>query len=204
MTLILDYGVGNLLSIGRLISTLGGEYSIGSTYRLIQNASRIILPGVGSFDHAMNSLKARGVIPLLCERVRNEGVPILGICLGMQLLCHGSEEGREKGLGLLDAEVIKFKFSEGQAYKIPHMGWNYVRPTKVSSMLPIIEERQRFYFAHSFYVRPASEDKIAGTTVYGSEFCSMIQSDNIWGVQFHPEKSHRFGSVLVRRFLGVT
>lgn len=200
MILILDCGTGNFSSIAMMLKAVGEESRIGHTLTDIKAASKIILPGVGHFDHGSRAIRSAGIAQCLMDRVVGDGIPVLGICLGMQLLCQSSEEGDEPGLGFLDAKVKKFHFSENVRLKIPHMGWNVVRTTRDNSLFPSDTEEKKYYFVHSYYVVPDNPDVTIGVTDYGGSFCSAFQKANIFGVQFHPEKSHRFGMALMSRF----
>ena len=201
MISIVDYGAGNIASISRLISYLGSTSKSSSNPEEILSAKKIILPGVGHFDHGMNSIKSLGLDKVLHQKIIDEGIPVLGICLGMQLLCQYSEEGNEKGIGFINAKVKRFRFSQNQKFKVPHMGWNVVYATKDNPLIPPVNEEQRFYFVHSYHVVLEDPEITIGTANYGYEFCAAFQKDNIFGVQFHPEKSHRFGMMLIKRFL---
>lgn len=203
MILILDCGTGNFSSIARMINLVGGECEIGHDVKKVKSASKIILPGVGHFDNGIKSIHQNGLTETLKCKVKNEKTPILGICLGMQLLCRMSEEGKEVGLEFIEADVVKFKFNSESKLKIPHMGWNVVQPTTYSTLLPLGMEEQRFYFVHSFKVVPDSDNITTGVADYGGKFCAAFQKDNVYGVQFHPEKSHRFGMNLLKRFVEV-
>jgi glutamine amidotransferase len=200
MIAVIDYGMGNIASILNMFKRIGNrEVILTSDPALIEKADKIILPGVGAFDTGMQSLKASGLIPLLNKKVLNDHVPVLGICLGMQLLTLGSEEGTEKGLGWIEAKTKKFSFPEDSNLKIPHMGWNYITIKKNS---PLINRdgKKKFYFVHSYYVECAREEDVIATCNYGIEFTCMLQRENIFGAQFHPEKSHRFGMELLENF----
>lgn len=198
---ILNTGLGNLGSIQRMIEKVGGRAIYVASPADFESVSKIVLPGVGHFDEGMRALERSGLLPSLVKHVDEDGKPILGICLGMQLLCRGSEEGGELGLGMVDAEVAKFRFSPDQNLKVPHMGWNVVRSSRPNLLIPSVDEEQRFYFVHSYRVVPSDPDITIGSTTYGGNFCSAFNKDNIYGVQFHPEKSHRFGMALMKRFL---
>jgi glutamine amidotransferase len=166
----------------------------------VLRASRIILPGVGAFDQAMDNLKRSGLADALRRRVEQDEVPILGVCLGMQLLTETSEEGNCDGFGWIPGKTIRFRQVDlGLDMKIPHMGWNLVSTTQVNPILPLTEEELRFYFVHSYHVDCAPEYMI-GVSNYGYSFASAIGHRNVLGVQFHPEKSHRFGLDLLSRF----
>ena len=198
---IISTGFGNLASIQRIIEKLGGQATYVNTVADLARVGRIVLPGVGHFDEGVRSLRASGLVDQIVERVKDRGMPLLGICLGMQLLCRGSEEGLESGLGLMEADVKKFCFPADAKLKVPHMGWNVVKPTRPNALISLGEEEQRFYFVHSYRVVPDDPEVIIGVANYGSEFCAAFQKDNIIGVQFHPEKSHRFGMALMKRFM---
>jgi glutamine amidotransferase len=198
--------VGNSGSIKNMIRRAGGESVISSGKDDIESANGYILPGVGAFDHGMSKLNNSGLLDILKTQVMNNKKPILGICLGMQMLLNRSDEGELPGLGWLDGEVKKFTFknnNENKKLKIPHMGWNIVRPRIKQTLFKGFEEESRFYFVHSYYVSCNKEENILGTTQYGHEFVSSVRKDNIYGVQFHPEKSHRFGMNLFKNFLEI-
>jgi len=199
---IIDYGLGNLGSIKNMLKKVGSESTISSSISDIEEAEKLILPGVGSFDQGMKNLRASGFLPALEERVNQKRTPILGICLGMQLFARKSEEGESKGLGWIDAEVVRFKFDDKERnLKIPHMGWNLV---KICQRNPLFEEmyaEPRFYFVHSYHVACRNGEEVLTRTLYGYEFASSIKKENIYGVQFHPEKSHKFGMKLLDNFV---
>lgn len=203
MIYIINYGVGNLNSISNIIKKVGGESEIISDVSLLKQAKKIILPGVGAFDHAMKKLAEHGWTEELTDTVVNRKIPTLGICLGMQMLCKKSEEGVLPGLGWIDAEVKKFNFPEGTNLKVPHMGWNQVHVKKENPLIKNPEEEHRFYFVHSYHVVCNNDADILGTTNYGIEFTSSVSHDNIYGAQFHPEKSHRFGMELLKNFIDI-
>ena len=195
MLIIIDYGMGNLKSISNMIKKIGYEAKISPDYKDIEKAKKLILPGVGAFDKGMENLINLGLVNVIKEYVIERKIPILGICLGMQLMTKRSEEGVLEGLSLIEAETKKFKLNEN--YKIPHMGWNTVKIKKKSSIFENMENQEnRFYFVHSFYVECFNKNDILCTTEYGIEFTSMFEHENIIGAQFHPEKSHRFGMML--------
>lgn len=201
MILVLNSGAGNFCSVARMIQAAGGQARIGHSKHEIASATKIILPGVGHFDNGMRGLHSAGIVDVIKHKVLTEGIPILGICLGMQLLCLKSEEGNAPGLGLIDANVERFRFLSTEQLKVPHMGWNAVKAEKINALLPVSDKEQRFYFVHSYRVIPNNSDIVIGKTYYGSDFCAAFQKRNIFGVQFHPEKSHRFGLELIRRFV---
>jgi imidazole glycerol-phosphate synthase subunit HisH len=192
---IVDYGMGNLGAVHNMIRKVGGTSIITDNPEHILNATKIILPGVGSFDEAMKNLNERKFIDILNKK-KNEGIPIMGICLGCQLLTESSEEGQLTGLGWIKGKTLRFPESH---LKIPHMGWNYV----IQKRHPILEglpEPSRFYFAHSYYIQCPNENVIAECD-YGIRFAAGIQKDNVYGFQFHPEKSHNFGKILMSNFV---
>ncbi len=198
MVIIVDYGMGNLGSIANMIKKVGHKSIITSDVQKIKNATKLILPGVGAFDNGMRHLKDSGLIEVLNHKVLIEKIPILGICLGMQLMTNSSEEGTIAGLGWIDAQARKFVSDE---LKVPHMGWNVVKHKKSSKLFDELKTEKRFYFVHSYYVSCNSKDDILTTTPYGHDFISSYEKDNVIGVQFHPEKSHKFGMNLMRNFL---
>lgn len=196
---VIDYGVGNLGSILNMFKRIGILATSSSAIEDIEAAERLILPGVGAFDHAMENLTKLKLIPSLESKVIKDHTPFLGICLGMQLLSKRSEEGSLEGLGWIDAETVKFSVQKG--LKIPHMGWNTVSITKESLLFKDMYENPRFYFVHSYYVCCNRRENVLTTTNYGIDFCSSLEQDNIYGVQYHPEKSHKFGLKLLKNFM---
>ena len=200
MITIVNYGVGNLGSIKNMLKKVGVDSSITSDPDEIGEAEKLILPGVGAFDAAMRLLRQSGLIPTLNKRVIEDRKPVLGICLGMQLLTKCSEEGELPGLGWIDAEVKRFKFDPGSPLKVPHMGWNVVHPQQSSPIIQNAESEERFYFVHSYYVQCRQREDVLMTANYGHDFDAAFVCGNIAGVQFHPEKSHKFGMRLLRNF----
>ncbi len=198
MIVIIDYNVGNVRSVQNMIKKIGKQAIISDDHDTITQASHLILPGVGAFDHGMKELQQRGMIPLLEHCVFEKKTPILGICLGMQLMTNSSEEGQEKGLSWFDTTTIKFTHS----LPVPHMGWNTIDKTAESPLYKNMRPDARFYFVHSYHI-PHTAAAGIGTTDYGYPFTSIIQKEHIFGVQFHPEKSHSFGMTLLTNFLSL-
>jgi imidazole glycerol-phosphate synthase subunit HisH len=199
---IIDYGLGNLGSMLNMLKKIGANALVSSDHDIISKADKLILPGVGSFDSGMRNLHERNLIPLLNKMILEEKVPILGICLGMQLLGKKSEEGQLPGLGWLDADSVRFNFQDDNAnLKIPHMGWNQLTVRKSHPLFSGLEDTNRFYFVHSYHVVCANTDNLLASTSYGFDFASAVVKDNILGVQFHPEKSHKFGMRLLKNFV---
>lgn len=185
-----------------MIKKVGGQSVISSDPDKVRSASKLILPGVGSFDWGMRSLQELGLVEAIREAVIEKKSQLLGICLGMQLITRSSEEGKESGLCLIDAETVKFSFDKDSSLKIPHMGWNTVEINKdTPGLLKNMYENPRFYFVHSYYVRCEDETDIMGTTEYGIKFASAIHKGNIYGTQFHPEKSHKFGMKIIENYI---
>jgi imidazole glycerol-phosphate synthase subunit HisH len=201
MIVIIDYGMGNLGSIANMLKKIGAPAAVSSDPAVIERADKLILPGVGAFDHGMRNLIERGLIPVLNEQVLNRKKTVLGLCLGMQLLTKKSEEGILPGLGWIEAETERFKIDGANAaLKIPHMGWNTTHLCQPHWLLAGADAEPRFYFVHSYHIACADESIILATTRYGYDFASIVAKDNIAGVQFHPEKSHWFGMQLLRNF----
>jgi glutamine amidotransferase len=202
MITIIDYGIGNLSSIKNMLNYLGIKSKIEKKVDKIKDASKIILPGVGAFDAAMKKINENDLKEVLNEKALKQQVPILGICLGMQLLTNKSEEGKLSGLGWINAETLSFKNRVDKKYKIPHMGWNTVNISNPSSLTKGFEKLQeiRFYFVHSYFVKVNNEIDATLQTNYGINFVSSLQKENIYGVQFHPEKSHKFGMKILENF----
>ena len=199
MITIIDYGMGNLGSVQNMFKRIGVKSQISSDKLEIEKADKILLPGVGAFDNAMKRLNQSGLKEVLDYKALDQKVPVLGICLGMQLLTNSSEEGTENGFGWIDAKTLKFKFSD-RNMKVPHMGWNIVKPSSNSLLTTNLPNESRFYFVHSYYVKVKEETNSILKANYGLEFDSAIQRDNIFGAQFHPEKSHKFGMQLFTNF----
>ncbi len=202
MIVVVDYGLGNIGAIVNILDYLGYSAVVSHDTNEIRNASHIILPGVGSFDRGMQGLKKLNLVRPLTEAVLDRKIPLLGVCLGMQLLGESSEEGEEAGLGWISARSKRIPQLAQSKLKIPHIGWTDVKRKNDSLLLQSGVDERRFYFVHSYYMDCSNSQDIAATCHYGSEFCCAVSRENIHGVQFHPEKSHRYGMELFRRFLG--
>ncbi len=198
---IIDYGMGNLNSVKKKLTRLHCNAIITSNPKDIQTADRIILPGVGHFTKAMENLNNLKLIAILNEEVLIKKKPILGICLGMQLMAKSSEEGNAKGLGWIDAEVVRFKVKDTLKHKIPHTGWNQINIAKESALMKNIPELSEFYFVHSYHLKTGNKNIILNETEFEYRFVSAIEKDNIYGVQYHPEKSHDIGELLLKNFI---
>ncbi len=200
MIVIIDYGMGNLRSIGKAFERLNIKSIISSKKEDIEKADKLILPGVGHFGNGMRNLHDLDIIETLFKKVTIDKVPILGICLGLQLFTKFSEEGNVKGLGLIDGETIRFDFKDKiDNLKIPHMGWNSIQIKKENKLVESARE-ELFYFVHSYHIICHDKNDILTSTTYGYEFTSGIQKDNIYGTQFHPEKSHSTGLKILQNF----
>lgn len=202
MVVIVDYDAGNIGSIRNMLRRIGSNSKIASDPDAIDSATHIILPDVGSFDFGMQKLNELQILEVLKKKTLLEKIPTLGICLGAQLMCSRSEEGVLPGLGWVEAEVKKFPVQiNGNRFKVPHMGWDYVKEAKESRLTYSLPQPARFYFVHSYYIDcKAEKDKLLRNE-YGVEFDSAFEKDNILGVQFHPEKSHQFGMELLKNFI---
>lgn len=204
MIIIVDYGtanIGSVLSMGR---KAGGQFRISSDPDDVAAADKLILPGVGAFDHGMANLHDRGLAAALNHAVLERKVPILGICLGVQLFARRSEEGVRPGLGWIAADTVKFRAAAaGSRLKVPHMGWNHVIPAKDDPLLIGLPDDPRFYFVHSYHLVCDDVADVLTWTDHGCHFASAVRHDNIWGTQFHPEKSHKFGLALMRNFIAM-
>ena len=201
MLTIVDYGCGNLGSIVNMFKKIGVECRVSGEPKEILSATSLILPGVGAFDHGMHELTRRGLIETLNKKVLDGNTPLLGICLGAQLICRGSEEGVSKGLGWIDADVICFDKSKlGPNDKIPNMGWHDVNPLLSHPLFFGLEKESRFYFVHSFHICCDNNLDVLATARHGACYNAAVSRGNIMGVQFHPEKSHKFGLKLLTNF----
>jgi imidazole glycerol-phosphate synthase subunit HisH len=201
MLTIVDYGVGNLASMQNMLKKIGVPSLITSLERDILLAEKLILPGVGAFDTCAEKLEQSGLIEVLNRKVMEEKTPVLGVCVGMQLLAEGSEEGKLPGLGWIKGKIIKFKQDQLPINtKIPHMGWTDVVVAKTSRLFETMHAEPRFYFVHSFHARLIDETDALVYADYGYKFVAGVERGNVMGVQFHPEKSHKFGMKLLENF----
>ena len=200
MISIVDYGAANLGSILNMLRKIGVDAELVSTPAQVERARKIILPGVGAFDHCIAALRERALIDPLRVKALEERVPVLGVCVGMQMLGHGSAEGQLAGLGWLEGRCERFCVDPHGRNKIPHMGWSLLSARRASVLLQGLEAQARFYFVHSYHLVCDDPNDILVTAHYGTDFVAMVQRDNIYGAQFHPEKSHRFGMRLLQNF----
>ncbi|MGB0887729.1 MAG: imidazole glycerol phosphate synthase subunit HisH [Vicingaceae bacterium] len=204
MITIIDYGAGNIKSIQNMLKKIGVDSVLTKEVSAIETAQKLILPGVGHFDHGMQQLRKSGLIDILNKKVIEEQTPLLGICLGAQMLGNKSDEGKEKGLGWIDMDIVKFNRELlNETLKVPHMNWNEINIKKDSKILDKLNNDSRFYFVHSFHMKTNNSEDILCTSKYGYEFVSGVNRNNIWGVQFHPEKSHKFGMQLLKNFSNI-
>lgn len=201
MIAILDYGLGNIRAFANVYKRLNIPCKVVSDARDLADAAKIILPGVGAFDYAMERLNASGLREPLAENVRHRGIPVLGICIGMHMLARSSEEGNSSGLGWIDGEVKKFDTSMPEKGTVlPHMGWNNVQPEHDNPLFRGMDGSSLFYFLHSYCFRCRRGADVIAVTDYGGDFTSAVNFENIYGVQFHPEKSHRWGMQILKNF----
>lgn len=199
MIAVIDYDIGNIAAVVNMLQRLGLTCRVTARTEEVEQAERIILPGNGAFDACVSNLRASGLVPMLEQRVLQCGVPLLGICVGAQMLGHGSDEGREPGLGWVNMRVKRF--AALQDLRIPHMGWNRVQRLQLDHPLTRdMSADARFYFVHSYYMEPQDPADVLLRAHYGIDFAAAVAHENITGVQFHPEKSHRFGKRLLASF----
>jgi glutamine amidotransferase len=204
MIKIINYGVGNIRAFANIYRNLGIPFSIASNPDELKGATKLILPGVGHFDYAMSKFKASRMCELVSNYVLDEHKPILGICVGMQMLANNSEEGAEPGLGWIKGNVKKINTHLlTQKTLLPHMGWNNINVQKNNMLISGLDLNSRFYFLHSYYFDCKSNDDILASTTYGDTFTCIVNYKNIYGVQFHPEKSHQYGIKLLENFANI-
>jgi glutamine amidotransferase len=202
MIAIVNYGMGNLGSIKNMLRKIGCQSEITSDFDKISKAKKIILPGVGAFDTGMKNLQSLNLIELLNNKVLVEKVPVLGICLGVQLMTKRSEEGNLKGLCWFDAETIKFEKNRvAEKLLLPNIGWRYVKQSKDSKLLTNFNDESRFYFVHTYHLKVNDYNDVLIESEYGYEYVAALEKENILGVQFHPEKSHKYGMELLKNFV---
>ncbi len=200
MITIVDYGMGNLGSIQNMLRKIGVGTRITADPAEIRIAEKLIIPGVGAFDAGMRNLREIGLLEALTECATGRRIPVLGICLGMQLMTRSSEEGNAPGLGWINADTKRFDLSAFGSLKVPHMGWRSVEVVRGSPLLDDLRDEWRFYFVHSYHVQCVDRQDVLLRARYGIDFDAAIQHENLLGVQFHPEKSHKFGLQLLKNF----
>jgi len=201
MITIIDYGVGNIRAFANIYKQLDIPFKIAKSAQDLEGVSKLILPGVGAFDHAMDKFEQSGMRKPVEELVLDKKMPVVGICVGMQMLASSSDEGKLAGLGWIDASVKKFDESKiTYTTHLPHMGWNDVKPLKNNKLLKGLETGAKFYFLHSYYFQCNRNEDAIATTAYGIDFSCAVNKENIYGVQFHPEKSHHYGMQLLSNF----
>jgi glutamine amidotransferase len=201
MIAIVDYGVGNLGSILNMFRKIGIEAVVTADPSGIEKAEKLILPGVGAFDTAMKNIRDLKLLDVLNQKVIADKTPVIGLCLGMQILTESSEEGKMPGLGWIKGKTIRFRFEESRKdLKIPHMGWNTVEIKNPNPLVEGLDKNSRFYFVHSYHMDCKDKEDVTAVTNYGYDFPSVVKKENIYGIQFHPEKSHKFGMRLLENF----
>lgn len=201
MIVVIDYGLGNVGALENSYRRIGASVKFARSQKDLLEAKKLILPGVGSFDGAMSSFLDSGLAETVLKLVNESGVPILGICVGMQMLASNSEEGTSKGLNLIKGCVRKIEFSSERKLPIPHMGWNNIKVPSASPLFKGLESESQFYFLHSYYFDAESSSDVLAYASYGDRFPCAVRAQNIYGVQFHPEKSHHWGEALLKNFM---
>jgi glutamine amidotransferase len=203
MIVIVDHGMGNLGSVANMLRKIGADSVRSSDREVIRDAEKIVLAGIGAFDGAVQRLADLGLVEALDEAALERRVPVLGVCLGMQLMARTSEEGSRAGLGWLDADVRRFEFDSDVKLPIPHIGWEEIELKRPSPLFDPERADLRFYFSHAYHLVCRDPSDVVATATYGYEFAAAVQRDNILGTQFHPEKSHVFGADVYRRFVAL-
>jgi glutamine amidotransferase len=198
--LIIDYGMGNLSSVQRKFSKVGIETTITNDVTQIRKADKLILPGVGHFKKAVENLKSLGLWDPLNESVLIKKIPVMGICLGMQLMAKRSEEGDTDGLGWFNADIVRFKVADNLKHKVPHIGWNTIQQAKPSILLNKVSPEAEYYFVHSYHAKANNPSEVLSYSNYEYDFVSAMEKGNVFGVQFHPEKSHEYGEQILKNF----
>lgn len=202
MITIINYGLGNVGSIQNILNRMRVPCRLGSSREDIIDADKLILPGVGSFDKGMHLLRERELVKPLEMAILDNRIPILGICLGLQLFLEGSDEGKMPGLGWIEGRAVRFKINKGDLpLRVPHMGWNSIKNCRQNPLLTGLDDRDRFYFVHSFHASRLAEEVTVGQTTYKYDFPSVIAQDNIVGIQCHPERSHQSGVKILNNFI---
>lgn len=201
MISLVDYGVANLGSMRNMLRRIGAESELVATPDGIAKATKIVLPGIGAFDQGMEALTSLGLVEALRNRVLRDGIPLFGVCLGVQLLGESSAEGTRTGLGLIASRCERLPADAAAGIRVPHMSWAQIVPTRRDAILDGLDERARFYFVHAYHVVCRDPSDVLAVARYGIEFTAMIRRGNIYGAQFHPEKSHRFGMQLLKNFV---
>lgn len=201
MITIIDYGLGNVKAFANVYKKLDIPITVATQANDLKRATKVILPGVGAFDYAIQRLEKSGMRQTLDEIVLHYKVPILGVCVGMQMFACSSEEGKLAGFGWIDAEVKRFDLTSFTSFAcVPHMGWNDIKALKANGLFHELDNDGRFYFLHSYYIHCKKSEDVIAVTDYGGEFACVVNSGNIFGVQFHPEKSHQWGIQLLKNF----
>lgn len=203
MITIVDYGLGNIKAFANVYKRLNIPAIYASTPEQLQQATKIILPGVGAFDHAMHKLDTSGLRETLDNLVLEKKIPVIGICVGMQMMANDSEEGTSKGLGWINGTVRRFSYPNEEIAKkhpLPHMGWNNINPVQESALVANLDQYKRFYFLHSYYFECVNTADIVATANYGFDYACIVNHNNIYGIQCHPEKSHHNGVALLKNF----
>lgn len=203
MIAIVDYGLGNIKAFANVYKRLNIDALYASSIDQLNKATKIILPGVGAFDHAINMLNKSGLRECLDEMVLAKKVPVIGVCVGMQMMAESSEEGSNQGLGWIKGRVKRFCYPDNQMllrYPLPHMGWNNISPIKENQLIQKLDDEKRFYFLHSYYFDCAHQTDVIATANYGFDYACIVNHDNVYGIQCHPEKSHHNGVSLLKNF----